>query len=62
MSGLLYRFTDATAGKIFAPLWGKRRFSVLNLFACTAKSEAITLLRVLHRFGCMFLRAFIKEI
>jgi hypothetical protein len=60
-SGLLYRFTDATAGKNFAPFGEQRRFSVLNLFACTAESEANTLLRVSHRFSCKVLRAFTKE-
>jgi hypothetical protein len=40
-SGLLYRFTDATAGKIFV-----RDASAFSIFGVYGKSEALTLLRV----------------
>jgi hypothetical protein len=61
MSGLLYRFTDATAGKIFAPLFGERDASAFSIFCVYGKNEALTLLRVSPRFGFKVLRAFIKE-
>jgi hypothetical protein len=45
-SGLLYRFTDATAGKNFAPrTLGKRRFSVLIFLRVRQRNEAPTPLR-----------------
>ena len=56
MSGLLYRFTDATAGKIFV-----RDASAFSIFCVYGKNEAFTLLRVSLRFGCKVLRAFTKE-
>jgi len=56
----LYRFTDATAGKIFV----RDSFSV-SLFsctaACTAKNEAPALLRVSPRLGCKVFARITKE-
>jgi small subunit ribosomal protein S12 len=56
MSGLLYRFTDATAGKIFV-----RDASAFSIFCVYGKNEALTLLRVSLRFSCTVFRAFAKE-
>jgi hypothetical protein len=61
MSGLLYRFTDATEGKIFAPVFWEETLQRSHIFACMAKSEALNLLRVSHKFSCTVLRAFTKE-
>jgi hypothetical protein len=57
MSGLLYRFTDATAGKIFV----RDASAFSNFCVYGKKSEAITLLRVSLGFSCKVLRAFTKE-
>ena len=51
MSGLLYRFTDATAGKIFV-----RDASAFSIFCVYGKNEALTLLCVSLRFSCTDLR------
>jgi hypothetical protein len=66
MSGLLYRFTDATAGKIFAPSFGKRDASAFSIFCVygsvySKEAKPSPLLRVSPRFGCKVLRAFLKE-
>jgi hypothetical protein len=47
-SGLLYRFTDATAGKIFVQEALQRSHS----FCVYGKSEALILLCACQRFGC----------
>ncbi len=52
-SGLLYRFTDATAGKIF----GHEALQRPHSFCVYGKKQAETLLCVWQKFGCKVLRA-----
>src|SRR6266481_7108773 len=56
MSGLLYRFTDATAGKIFV-----RDASAFSIFCVYGKNEALTLLRVSLRFSLYGFARITKE-